>query len=50
VAGFVGGLLVFDFLGTQLVADFEKGIALNSQNLPLWSSRQAAVNPDRAYF
>lgn len=48
--GFVGGLLTFDFIGTQQVAEFEKGIALNSKHLPLWSSIRTAVNPDRAYF
>ena len=50
VAGFVGSYLVFDEIGTRQRADFEQKIALNSENLPLWVSKRAAVNPDRVYF
>jgi hypothetical protein len=50
VLGFVGGLLLFDFVGTQQIADFERNVALNSRHLPLWKSKRAAVNPDRAFF
>lgn len=50
VISFVGSLLVFDYIGTQQLAEFENNVAKNSKYLPLWSSKRAAVNPDRAYF
>jgi len=48
--GFVGGFILFDFIGTKQLAQYEQNVALNCHNLPLWKNKLRAVNPDRIFF
>jgi hypothetical protein len=49
-AAFGFSYLLLNYTKGSLIANYTNSLALSSKHLPLWSNKNLAVNPDRAFF